>query len=314
MSPARTAGLLTTAALFCVLTAAYSLAAIRVQRDQRSAHFATAEVVRVAGSLLSSLWLLQYIPGAAGILAGNIVGAGAGVAVLTGSCAPRMFSARPTSRDLLRSYWRYGWPMSLWFGASSVLVYVDRFVIASLMGHADAGRYAAVADMITRGIGMVAFPITIATHSAIMTEWNAGRLTRAISALGSAARLLGAILGACVAATAFLGPWVLGILVPGRTPTPGSLILLAIGAALWQGALLAHKTLEIAGCSKLMLGLMVVAAVLTVSLDLALVPLAGVAGAAAAFVGGAACYVSACLLIGPGVIRRYVAALGSSGV
>jgi O-antigen/teichoic acid export membrane protein len=198
--------------------------------------------------------------------------------------------------------------MSLWFGASFVLIYVDRFVLASLMGHADAGRYAAIADTITRGIGMFTFPITVAAHVTIMTEWNAGGRARARAALVSAAWMLGAALVFCVVATTFLGPRVLRILVPGPTLGRGPLVLLAVGAALWQCALLAHKTLEIAGRSKLMFGLMFVAAALTVVLDLALVPLAGPTGAAAAFAGGAACYAGACLLIGPGVLRRYAAA------
>jgi O-antigen/teichoic acid export membrane protein len=303
----RVVALLAASVLYCVLSGAYSLAGAHVQRDQRSTRFAVAETVRVVGGLLASVGLLRYDPSAVGILVGNVLGTAAGLWVLAGSAAPRVWSAGRTSRHVLRSYWRYGWPMSLWFGASFLLNYVDRFAIAALLGKAEAGRYAAAADTITRGMGIVGFPLSVAVYSAVMTEWNAGRLTEARAALVSAGKMLVAVLVPCVVGAAVVGPWVLGLLVPGNSLGRGAITLLAVGAALWQCALLAHKTLEIAGRSKLMLGVLLVAAVTTAGLDVLLVPFAGITGAAAAFALGAALYTGTCLVVGPPLLRRHAA-------
>ncbi|SCF28226.1 Membrane protein involved in the export of O-antigen and teichoic acid [Micromonospora viridifaciens] len=301
----RTAALLITAVLFCTMTGAYSLAAARVQREQRSTRFALAEAVRVAGGLLLSLGMLHVVPGAPGILAGNIVGTGIGLAILFGPEASRIFSTRPTSRDVLRTYWRYGWPMALWSAASLSLVYMDRYIIASLLGVASAGWYAAIADMVVRGMSMLGIPITVATYAAVMTEWNSGRFDRARAVLASATRMLATAMLVCVAGAAALGPWAINRLVPGQPPPRSLIIVLSLGAALWQFALMAHKKLEIAGRSRLMLGLMIAAVALTAGLDVLLVTVAGQTGAAIAFMLGAACYTIACLLIGPRILARH---------
>jgi O-antigen/teichoic acid export membrane protein len=111
-----------------------------------------------------------------------------------------------------------------------------------------------------------------------------------------------------VAAAAIVGPWVLGRAMPGQSPGHGLVIVLAVGAALWQCALLAHKTLEIAGRSRLMLRLIVLAAAATAALNTVLVPTIGVLGAATAFTLGAACYTLACLSVGPRMMREFAAA------
>ncbi|NES15482.1 MULTISPECIES: lipopolysaccharide biosynthesis protein [Micromonospora] len=304
--PAHTTALLVTAVLFCTMTGAYSLAAARTQREQRSTRFALAETVRVVGGLVASVGLLYVAPGAPAILAGNVLGTGFGMVILLGSDTPRIFSARPTSREVLRTYWRYGWPMALWSAASLSLVYMDRYIIASVMGNASAGWYAAIADMIVRGMGMLGMPITVAAYAAVMREWNSGRFHQARAVLASTTRMLAAVLSACVAGAALLGPWVVDRLVPGQPPPRGLIIVLSLGAALWQFALMGHKKLEIAGRSRLMLGLLVAAVALTAGLEVVLVRLAGQTGAATALTVGAGCYTAACLLIGPRVLAHHI--------
>jgi O-antigen/teichoic acid export membrane protein len=298
------------AGLFCSSSGVYAIASSQAQRDRRSALFAASEIVRAGGGLLAWSILHEFVGvgGAVSVLAGATAGTLAAIALLVGRVAPGLLRTGRSSRRLLGFYWRYGWPMSLWLATSAAMIYVDRFVIDAFLGHTAAGRYAAVADMIVRGMGMLAFPVTMAVHPAVMAAWNVGRPDLARAILRSSARVLNATLLAGLAASAIAGPWMLGKAMSGDGPNRGLVIVLATGAALWQFALLAHKGLEIAGRSVLMLRLIVLAAAVSAALSTVLVPAIGVLGAATAFTLGAACYTIACLLVGPRMLRGYVAA------
>lgn len=285
------------AVLLTVSSGAYTLLSGQVQRDQQAGRFAAAETVRALVGLLASLAILPWLPGAAGVLMGNVAGTLAGLLIL--ACAGvRRILPQGDDRVLLSYYWRVGWPISIWSSASFLLVYLDRLVIAAVLGDEPAGHYAGVADLIVRGMGLTLFPVAISAYAAVMTEWNAGRSAQARSVLRGAAKTMVLLFLAAFVGTAVCGPWAVELLVPGTETTRLVMILIALGAGLWQCALLAHKTLEMADRSKLMLGLMLLAVVVTLAADILLVPLFGLAGAAGAFALGALCYTATCLLAG----------------
>ena len=303
LAGARAPAVVVAAALFGVATGVYSLFATRAQRDLRAGRFAAGESIRAGAGLLAALALCTATPltGAAGVLAGNAAGTLLAVLVLAGPVRPRWTRPpHPAAPEVLRSYWSYGWPMSLWLAASVGLLYVDRLVLGLMLDAETAGRYAAIADLIVRGTAMVAMPISMMAHPILMMEWNGDQPGRALATLRSYTKVLCALLACCVAGVALLGPWLLPRLIPVDSPGRGLLAVLAIGAALWQCALLTQKTLEMSGRSLLMLGLLLLAAAITVGLDVVLVPAAGPAGAAAAFATGAACYVVGCGVMGRG--------------
>ena len=303
---------LVTAALFGVATGVYSLFATRAQRDLRAGRFAFGESIRAGAGLLAALALCMATPltGAAGVLAGNAAGTLLAAAVLAGPVRPRWVRPpHPVGPDVLRSYWSYGWPMSLWLAASVGLLYVDRLVLGLLLEAEIAGRYAATADLIVRGTAMLAMPISMMAHPILMIEWNGDQPGRALATLRSYTRVLCALLACCVAGVTVLGPWLLPRLVPGSNPGRGLLLMLAVGAALWQCALLTQKPLEMSGRSRPMLCLLLLAAAVTVGLDAAIVPVLGASGAAVAFASGAACYTAGCAVMG----GRDMAAVVASG-
>src|SRR5690606_37844718 len=132
--------------------------------------FAAAETVRALVGLLASLAILPWLPGAAGVLMGNVAGTLAGLLIL--ACAGvRRILPQGDDRVLLSYYWRVGWPISIWSSASFLLVYLDRLVIAAVLGDEPAGHYAGVADLIVRGMGLTLFLVAISAYAAVMTEW-----------------------------------------------------------------------------------------------------------------------------------------------
>lgn len=289
--------LLSAAVLLTVTSGAYTVLSGQVQRDQQAGRFAAAETVKALVSLLASVAILPLLPGAAGVLMGAVVGTLAGLLILVCVGVRRVLPQGADGR-VLSYYWRVGWPMSIWSSAAFLLVYIDRLVIAAVLGDEQAGHYAAVADLIIRGMGLSLFPVAISAYAAVMTEWNAGRSAEAHSVLRGAAKTMILLFLAAFTATAVLGPWAADLLVPGTGATRLVMILIALGAGLWQCALLAHKTLEMTDRSRFMLGLMLLAVVVTLVADLLLVPPFGLAGAAGAFALGALCYTATCLLAG----------------
>ncbi len=295
------------AVVCCLALGAFALVSVQLQRDQRARSFALGEATRAAVSLLSWLLVSRLFEshGASSVLVCNAFGMACGIAVMVVRHPYSLVGRelRP-DRQRLRSYWRYGWPISLWLALASGLTYIDRFVIDAILGPAAAGHYAAVSDLIIRGMTMLAFPLTMTVHPVVMAEWNAGRSATARRILSWAGKISVGSLLLCVAAMMLAGPWIFGIAIGGAAPSRILLVLLTVGGAVWQYALLAHKPLEIAGRGRLMLTLLAGASTAAFLADLALVEIVGVEGAAAGFTLGAAVYTLACLTIGPKALRR----------
>jgi O-antigen/teichoic acid export membrane protein len=286
----------TAAALFTAVSGGYALVSTRAQRDARAGWFAVAETTRVGAGLALSLLLCAWLPGAGALalLTGNALATAAAAALLLAG-APPTGSGRRARPGLLPAYWRYGWPMSAWLGVSTGLVYADRFVVAAVLGTGPAGRYAALTDAVVRGLAMLASPLLLLVHPSVMAHWNAGRFERARAQLRTSARLLAAGLALCLAGVAAAGPALLHLVIPGPPPSRALLVLLTLGAGLWQLGLLAHKPFEVANRNGTMLGLAVLAASLTLGLNLILVPVLGTLGAGAALACGACAYTALAL-------------------
>lgn len=150
------------AGAFAVLNSTYTLLQAAAQRAGRSFTYTLAEVVRITGAVAVSLVLgaADVTEGAICILAGFCFSTLVSLALLGHS----RFSRRRTkaenglvSRDsaTLSKFWGYGWPMAIWLAASSLLLYQDRVIISSGLGASAAGEYAAVADVIVRGLSLI---------------------------------------------------------------------------------------------------------------------------------------------------------------
>jgi O-antigen/teichoic acid export membrane protein len=300
--------LVLTAAVFAAANGLYTLITTRTQRDGKSGTFAVAETVRAGLGLGITLVLAfgHLVEGAAAVFIGYVLGTLIASVVAVWSNPP---SLRPPGAQagLVAAYWRYGWPMSLWLGSSTALVYADRFVLTHLLGPTVAGRYAAVADLLVRGTAVVTSPIIMAIHPAVMAHWNNGRIAEALSTLRRTAQVMAALLGLAVLGAVFIGPFVLRFVVPQDTASRVVLGGLAFGSAMWQLGIVAHKPFELVAKNLQMLVIALAAMCVTVVLDLVLVPVLGTAGAVVALCSGATGYTIVCAVTGTRLLRQHLA-------
>ncbi|MGK3953981.1 lipopolysaccharide biosynthesis protein [Microbacterium sp. I2] len=276
---------------YAVLNSLYLVVQAQTQRDGEANRYAVAEFIRAVVALAASVLLGETM----GVAPASAMVGGYAISTLLALVTLRVrrsSGSRGTRTSAVgRVLWTYGWPMSIWLALAQVLAYFDRLILIPYVSAAEIGQYAAVSDLIVRGVGMVAFPITMVAHPVIMTRWNAGHH---IEALRANRHFLGltALAGlACVVVLTFAGrpliEWLLG------TPAPDLLLIvaLAVGGGMWQVALQAHKPLELAGRTKLMTVMLALVCVLTLAALIMLVPAFGTNAAAVIFAMGATAYV-----------------------
>lgn len=285
--------------IFALLNGVYLIDQARAQSASRVGVYAAAELTR-AGVALGLSMLLGGALGFGSVpsMIGGYGIATAGAILILRRRAPRAIAISATTE-----YWRYGWPMSVWLALSQVLVYFDRLFLAPHISASQLGSYAATSDLIIRGMGMVAFPITMFAHPLIMRRWNANARRDALK-LNRNSMIAILILGLVVVVLlAICGRVVLSWLLDAAVPDMPVILCLGIGAALWQVALQSHKPLEMMNLTGLMVVLLLGTCALTIGALLWLTPAYGELAAAATFAGGAGFYVLVTYFIGVSVMR-----------
>lgn len=294
--------LLVSSVAFAILNGCYLIAQARAQSQRRVGAYSLAEVLRSAVALGGSL-LLGVALGIEPLV--SMVTSYA-ISTILAYAILRERSAKRPSRAASRAglFWRYGWPMSIWLALSQILVYFDRLILAPHISADALGTYAATSDLVVRGIGMIAFPITMFAHPIVMSKWNQGDQKGALHTNARALLWIAALTGVCVVALLVAGRPLLSVVLGGAVPQTSVIVCLAIGAALWQIALQAHKPLEMLNRTGLMtIGLGATCVATLVALFL-LTPLYGQAAASAVFATGAALYVATSTIVGRRVWSR----------
>jgi O-antigen/teichoic acid export membrane protein len=183
-------------------------------------------------------------------------------------------------KDLVRPLAGYGLAQMAALTPATLNLYLDQLVLSQVVPAADLGRYAIAVSVtllpvpLVMAVGNVAFPRLAAQQ---LVTARSGRLQRA-AVLGSAALAIGLLLPAAICAT-WLIPLVLGAAYRGAVPllwilTPGGIFLACsqVVGDLLRGR---NRPTLVAASQGL-------AAIFTVVLLFALLPLAGVAAAAIA--------------------------------
>jgi O-antigen/teichoic acid export membrane protein len=299
-------------AIFTFLSAIYMIEQTKLQRDERGARFMSAEVARIAITVLLTAFvhILSPSSGAWVILLSFSVGTLAALRIVRGGLTRTVQISATNSSMALRKYWSFGWPIGIWLGLSAMFVYTDRLLISIIIGPEEAGVYAAVADMIVRGIAMLGFPLTMVSHPRIMRAFNSGdgmaalRINRRYTAYVLVSGLM------ITAAGSLLGPMVLKYVL-GTIPANVFVIpLLVAGASIWQLALMTHKPLEMLNRTKIMIAFLAAATAVSTVASVTLMPLFGVVVPAAAFCFGAVLYATATVVLGkhlkPQILRANV--------
>lgn len=297
---ATTSQVLISTLLFAIASNVYGLLLSRTQRDVRSLRFAVAETCRVFVGILASFVILRNdgLGPAPGLLFGHVVGTAVGACVLIDARFSTWRTGAGSRGEVGRAYWSYGWPMSLWLAAAASLVYSDRFVASAYLGADQVGSYFAIADAIVRGFAMIGSPIVMFAHPAVMRAANEQQWQKAGALLLSACRTLIVTMTIAVCAVVVLAPIGIRWFFDQDEPDRGILFLIALGAALWQLALLAHKPLELANRTLIMTWLIATAGAISAGGSALLVREVGLLGIAAGFSFGSCFYVVAVLVAG----------------
>jgi O-antigen/teichoic acid export membrane protein len=293
---------LTAAALGLLATSRYGLAQALAQRDGAAGRYATAESVRAATALGYSLVFLALGQTHAwAIVLANVAATLTALPIIRQRTTLRLAPARE-SAALLRSYWSFGWPMSLWLAGSACLTNVDRFFLSAAHGLGTAGAYAAAADLVVRGMGMVVAPVVMFLHPTFMRTWNTAGREHALRTWRRATATL-TLVTVAVSVVGFLGYLAFADQFLEHPVSPATFALLVVGGATWQLALMVHKPLEAADQTRLMLLALVISILVTVGLDMAFAGTGGAPAVAAGFTAGALTYVVLAGLLDLRVLR-----------
>ena len=309
------AGLIVSAVLFTVLLW-YTVTLAQFQARLQSHRVLQMEIIRsvaclgIPGILMTVKSFRDYRVLLTGLAAGYVVSLVAGnFAVIPSS--EFGWRARPPFRrevgNLLRSMWRYGWPVAVWMLSQQALAVSDRLFVQHYAGYSDAGIYASMYDVVVRSFSLIFMPVTLAVHPLVMDRWNAGDFKDAFGIIrrGFKYQLLTFLpVGAGLLAA---GPWI-ARLVLGKSITAATNIVLplAISGFLWQSSLLAHKPLELLCKTERMLVGMLLALAINVSGNWLLIPLYGYKAAAYVAIASSATYLISVFFLTP---KAKVAAL-----
>ena len=201
---------------------------------------------------------------------------------------------------VLRTLWRYGWPVGIWSMCLTLQSAIDRYFIQHYSGDASAGSYAAMYDVIVRSFSLLCFPLVLSSNSLVMERWNKGERRSAVSLIESSLKYQTLIAIPFLLGLVVLAQQVDRVILGGRHESSSSLVLpLAIGGFLWQISYLAHKPLELMCLTKRMLTAMIVALIVSVGGNYLLIPVYGYTAAAYVAIAAPLAYLIAAIVLTP---------------
>ena len=198
---------------------------------------------------------------------------------------------------ILSEFFRYGFPLSLWFGISLSLPFFDRFFIEYFYGFENTGIYASFTDLVIRIFSILVFPLTLAAHPRIMSAWNNNNQSGAITIWRKALQYQLGIFIILVATVMIFTDQIFSLLMvalPELNISYSNLLMpILIGGFLWQFALLCHKPLEMEQRTKLMVALMLAALCVNLIGNIVYLPHYGIIATAYTYMASAGVYIIA---------------------
>ena len=151
---------------------------------------------------------------------------------------------------IVKSFFRYGAPISLWLGISLSLNFLDRFFIEFYFGSSLMGSYAGLSEFVIRIFSVVIFPITLAVHPILLNKWNKNKNIYDSLRIIFQASLIQVIICIIMLIPLFIFKDFLfssiQIMIPELHNSMKEIMIpIFIGGFLWQLALVLHKPLEI---------------------------------------------------------------------
>ena len=198
-------------------------------------------------------------------------------------------------KPVLISLFKYGLPLSLWFALSMMLPFFDRFFIEYYFSYSITGIYASFSDILIRIFSISLFPITMAAHPRIMSNWNKNNQSAAITLWRKALQYQLGIFIILMAIVAIFTDQIFTLLMiafPELNITYSYLLMpILIGSFLWQFAILCHKGLEMDQRTTLMVVLMLAALCVNLIGNIVYLPHYGVIATAYTYMASAGVYI-----------------------
>jgi len=198
---------------------------------------------------------------------------------------------------ILSEFFRYGFPLSLWFGISLSLPFFDRFFIEYFYSFEVTGIYASFTDLVIRIFSILVFPLTLAAHPRIMSAWNNNNQSAAFTIWRKALQYQLGIFIILMATVMIFTDQIFSLLMvalPELNISYSYLLMpILIGGFLWQFALLCHKPLEMEQRTKLMVVLMLAALCVNLIGNIVYLPHYGIIATAYTYMASAGVYIIA---------------------
>ena len=148
----------------------------------------------------------------------------------------------------------FGIPIAFFLSGSLALSVNDRFIISKLVNKESAGTYAAIYDVINKGVTAIFSPILMTFYPIIAKFYNDNNKPQAIKKLNKLIWLEIALSAFGFLLLIFCCPLLLKLIFKQDANTHLQFItcLIFIGVCLWQIAMLVHKPLELKQQTKFM--------------------------------------------------------------
>ena len=210
---------------------------------------------------------------------------------------PIAHDSRHHYKLILSKFFRYGFPLSLWFGISLSLPFLDRFFIEYFYSFEVTGIYASFTDLVIRIFSILVFPLTLAAHPRIMSAWNNNNQSAAFTIWRKALQYQLGIFIILMAIVIIFTDQIFSLLMvvlPELNISYSYLLIpILIGGFLWQFALLCHKPLEMDQRTKLMVVLMLAALCVNLIGNIVYLPHYGIIATAYTYMASAGVYIIA---------------------
>jgi len=208
---------------------------------------------------------------------------------------PIAHNSRNYYKLILSEFFRYGFPLSLWFGISFSLPFFDRFFINYFYSFEVTGIYASFTDLVIRIFSILVFPLTLAAHPRIMSAWNNNNQSAAFTIWRKALQYQLGIFIILMAIVIIFTDQIFSLLMVALPELNISysylLIPILIGGFLWQFALFCHKPLEMDQRTKLMVVLMLSALCVNLIGNIVYLPHYGIIATAYTYMASAGVYI-----------------------
>ena len=179
-------------------------------------------------------------------LLGSFIICGDDIVKISYQSLKNSFSKKP---QLIKKWFMYGSPLSIWFAAGLALPFLDRYFINHYLQSTELGIFASLQEILVRSFSLTIFPFTLALHPRIMILWNKEKFQEALHLILKSFYI---ILG--IGSLILLIAWnfedimflLLNTAVPEFDVQSKKLILPLLSAGfLWQLSFLTHKMLEL---------------------------------------------------------------------